>query len=226
MQVGRIILIGLLAPLCFSAYAQSSMVISQLPNQGGGGTSDTEFFIFNQPYWQRSADDFVLDVPALIQRCTFWSFYGGNLDQFPEPLPLTQEIRVSLHIPRPDGLPGAVLFEESFVDPARIATGEYVSVGVGPPEYRYELDLTNPWPLLGGTSYWLEIAQIGAPNSLFRWEYAFGNGTPFAFTNPLTDWQRFSGASNLAFQLSTVPEPSWLSPLAMSLLFLIRPTKR
>lgn len=228
VNVGRFILIGMGLLIGLEEYSRASVVVSQLPsNQGGGGAADTEFLFFNQPYWERSADEFVLDSPATIRQCIFWSFYGGNLDQVIEPLPSTQTIRLRLYDARPiDNLPGKVLFEESFNDPPRVATGLFMHVGAGPPEYRYEIDLSTPWSLASGTQYWLEIAQIGAIDSLFRWEYSFGNGAPFAFTNPLTDWRRYSGNANLAFQLSTTPEPVSSVLLMVGLVAFVRAAKR
>jgi hypothetical protein len=215
---------GVVCALFGPEVARADIVVSQLPNQLSGGVSDTEFLNFGQSVWQRSADDFVLSNPATIRRVIWWGFFGDDFDTVVEPPPPTQTVRVTLYEPRPgDGLPGNKLFEEFVVDPPRVPTGLHISIGAGPPEYRYEVDLAAPWPLASGTPYWLEITQIGLLQSRFRWERAFGNGTPHAFINAITgDWRRVSGNVNLALQLSTIPEPGSILGVCLVLLVIVR----
>ncbi|QDV91555.1 PEP-CTERM motif protein [Phycisphaerae bacterium RAS2] len=197
------------------------IVVSQLPTRINGAVSDTAFLDFGSPAWQLAADDFMLNQAATISRCTFWGFYGSNFDKWEEMPPASQTIRLQILEPRPvDGMPGNVLYEESFVDPPRIETGLFISLGAHPREFRYDVDLTVPWSLAPGTQYWLGITQIGVEESRFRWEVALGNGSPYAFTNPFTDWRR-SGSANLAFQLIAVPEPSSLALLGLGAMGLI-----
>lgn len=203
--------------------ARADIVASQLPTQAGGGAGDTEFLFQGNPVWEISADDFSLTTAATIRHLTWWSFYGLNTDSIAQPPPATQTIRLRVHAPRPgDGMPGDVLFEEFVVDLPRVATGQFIFVGGTPSEYRYDVDLSTPWALDAGQPYWLAIAQMGIPTSTYRWEYAFPNGTPFVFMNPITgDWRQFSGQSNLAFQLSTVPEPAGVLCLTLCAMHLL-----
>lgn len=218
------------AAMGFSAAARGSIVFSQLPvfHTGGGG-ADTDAWINGQPFWQRSAEDFILNSPATVGHIGWWSFYGTGLETEVEAPPQAQTIRIRLYDARPgDNLPGQVLFEESFGDPARVATGAIMLLGANPPEFRYDVDLPTPWQLSAGTHYWLEIAQIGLANSHYRWEYAWPPfGSRFAITSPnYPDWAPTADASGLAFELSTVPEVASLIPMAAGLLVMQRRTRR
>jgi hypothetical protein len=193
------------------ATASADVVVDQPPGQAGGPSSDTDYVTdFGQPFSQLIADNIRLDASESIGQVAWYGFYGGNFDEFPEPAPLSEMFRIRFYEARAgDGLPddSNILFEEFHANPLRMATGLSVAVGPQPPEYRFEVDLTNPVSLAANRDYWLEIVQFGDADSLFRWESGFGTIPGHAFLNPnIPDWQAASGS--FAFELSRVPEPS------------------
>jgi hypothetical protein len=186
------------------------VVWDQQPLNSGGPGADTDFYSDSgQQVWQQVADDILLADPATVRRIVWWGFYGGTFSGTTEPPDGPETMRLRFYDARPsDGLPGATLYEESFLDPSRTATGRIV-FATGGAEYIFELDLTTPFDLDGGEAYWLEVVQVGDVDSHYRWEVSPGTGTPFAFINPwVPDWQRTTLTANVAFQLSTVPEPA------------------
>lgn len=192
---------------------RGSIVVDHQPFPTGGPASDTGFRDdFGIQFWQQLADDFVLSQDAIIRHVTWWGFYGSSFTSPAEQPPATQTMRVRFYDARfQDGLPGTVLFEETFVDPAYAWTGRQVLTGAAPNEYKFDVDLTTPYSLTASTPYWLEIVQDGATNSLFRWEYSRSadiNGHAF-FNSASGDWRSSQSlTSDLAFQLSTIPEPN------------------
>jgi hypothetical protein len=204
--------LGCLLSLSVSSAAQGEIVVDQPPNQTNGQASDTEFIASGSgsATWQLIADDFMLAAPAVARHISFWGFFGGNFDEFPEPAPLSETLRVRIYGARTvDGLPDSrnVLIEEVFSNPLRTPTGLTVALGPLPPEYQYDLDFTVPLFLSANETYWIELAQLGDINSHFRWERGTGPISDFAFQNPnVTDWGNLPG--NFAFRISTVPEPA------------------
>lgn len=202
------------------------VVIDHQPHPFGGLGSDTLFREFpgGPAVWQRVADDIVLDSPALIRRIHFWGFYGSTFDSEPEPPPLTETMRIRFYDARPsDGLPQNVLFEDSFSDPMRTATGDTIPVGPNAPEYFFEVNLTVPFLLNADTPYWLEIVQIDDVDSHFRWEFSLAEQNGFAFVNSLIDDWRYTQSitSDTAFQLLTIPEPNSVGLIALGALLLL-----
>lgn len=192
---------------------RGGIVVDHQPHPTGGPGSDTNFVEVSSPLtWQLSADDFTLTSPATIRHITWWGFYGSTFGSSAEQPPATQTMRLRFYDARiQDGLPGTVLFEETFLDPFYAWTGRRVLTGPAPDEYKFEIDLSSPMQLVELTTYWIEIIQIGDPSSLYRWESSRSseiNG--FAFQNAATnDWIHTQNTtSDLAFQLSTIPEPS------------------
>lgn len=203
--------------------ASADIVVTHPPLNSGGPAADTEFInSSNDPSWQQLADDFQVSQDAVIRRISWWGFYGDSFLEEIEPPPATETMRARIYGARAgDGLPddANILFEESFLNPSREATGRIVFVGPGPPEFKFEVDLASPFAIEADTPYWLEIVQVGEIDSLFRWEFSPGNGTPFAFVNPfVSDWRKTTLTANLAFELSTVPEPTSLCLCAFGLI--------
>lgn len=186
------------------------IIVDHPPLNTGGPAADTLFLNdFGQVRYQQLADDFFLKTPASIRRLVWWGFYGTDNTPNPHP-PLGDEtMRVRFYDARPtDGLPGAILREESFLNPSRVATGRVIGLGDLPAEFRFQADLSIPLELSAGVSFWVEFVQVGDAQSLFRLEASLpqGNGG-FAFQNlNVPDWTRSPGP-DLAFQLSTIPEP-------------------
>ena len=125
------------------------IVVEHRTTQAGGPASDTLFLDpFGQPAWQRLADEVILTAPATIRRLTWCGFYNLNNALS------TETMRIRFYAGRPgDGLPDEnnILFERSYLNPSRLATGRRIGVGIGPDEYKYEINLAMPIQLGAST---------------------------------------------------------------------------
>jgi hypothetical protein len=197
--------------LAATSSVHAEIVVDHQPFPTGGPASDTDLLIDGQPFWQQNADDFMLAQPATIRHITWFGFYGSSFTSPAEQPPATQTFRMRLYDARPlVGLPGNIVHEENFVDPTLAATGRQILVGALPDEYKFDADLAAPLSLLPSTPYWLEIVQLGSRGSFYRWENSVAEIDGHAFLNPITvDWRHTQNVTtDLAFQLSTVPEPT------------------
>src|SRR6185436_11525897 len=110
----------------------------------------------------------------------------------------------------------------------RTWTGRFILDSGAPREFLYQVDL--PVELtLNASRHWLEIAQVGDINSLFRWEAS--NFPPLngqAVNNPIAgDWfAPQSVVSNTAFQLINLPEPNSVVLVAIAGIALLRRRSR
>lgn len=201
---------------------RGGIIVDQQPNLGGGSGSDTSFVEDDglPEVWQLIADNIDLTSDATARRLTWWGFYGGNFSGSRDPPVGHEYMRVRFYAARPgDGMPdsSSILFEETFLNATRIATGRVIPGGWQ--EFRYDINLSTPVSLQSNTRYWIEISQQGDIDSHFRWESGAGLQPGFAFLNSIVpDW-RFTNGS-YAFQLSSVPEPSSLCLLVASVLLL------
>ena len=196
------------------------VVVNQQPTRVGGGASDTLLVDRDgQVTWQQLADEIVLTQTATIGRIGWWGFYGTwNQTHVP---PATEMFRIRLYDARAgDGLPGVILFEQTFDAVSRTATGRNVLAEEPCPEYFYQINLSQGLTFAAGVRRWLEVVQVGDVGSTYRWELANGPPPGQAYLNPnVTDWALYY--PNCALQLSTVPEPGSLF-LFVSSLFLVR----
>ena len=195
----------------FGQPRDGDIVVEQLPAHSGGYGSDTAFRDYvGRPVWQQIADNLLLADSAAIGRVEWWGFYGAT-DQSHYPPTGDETMRVRFYSARPgDGLPGEVFYEESFLNPSRVATGAFVYSDVLAPEYHFAADLSTPVSLVPATIYWFEVVQVGDVDSHFRWEDGYGLIPECAgINNLLPDWELVSD-SGQAFRLLTVPEPSAL----------------
>jgi len=187
-------------------------VVDRQPFPTGGPAADTSFAIQSgNVLWEQVADDFILAQSAVIRHVSWWGFYGDDFESPAEQPPATQRMRVRFYDARiQDGLPGAALYEETFGDPQYAWTGRQVLTGAAPNEYKFDVDLTTPVSLTASTPYWLEIVQLGLQQSLYRWEISVAGRDGYAFRiGEIGDWVHTQNTpANLAFQLSTIPEPS------------------
>lgn len=198
---------------------RGGIVVSQLPDLGGGQASDTSFVNgAGDPYWQLLADNIQLSQSATIRHITWWGFYGGDFDKTPgahDPPVGDETMRIRLYSARVgDGLPdnSNILFQQSFLNPSRAATGRTLLLPGIPAEYRFEVNLGSPLNLDSSVLYWLEISQEGNLDSHFRWQRGLGTLIGRASNNPITpNWQAISGS--MAFELSMIPEPGTVSVL-------------
>ncbi len=196
----------------------------QAPGRTFGITSDTGFIDdANRQNSSLIADRFD-SLPLPVCRVVWWSFYGSSIAQEPEPPPANESIRVRIYA-NEAGLPGAVLSESAFVNPVRQATGFSIATGAGPLEYRYQVDLPNCYSTSAGSSYWLEVAQLGDVSSRFRWENS-NTGGEFASQFPIgSPWRITAGSGQMAYELRT-PEPTSGALMGFGLAYLLRRGKR
>jgi len=193
------------------------VIVEQLPTRLGGLGADTAFRDYiGRPVWQQIADNIVLTQTADVRHVEWYGFYGGS-QQTHSPPTGDETMRVRFYAARPgDGLPGDVLYEQSFLNPSRIATGTNVVCDVLAPEYLFQADLLSPVTLAAATPYWLEIVQVGDLESHFRWEAGYGLQIGHATSQAsMPEWQ-YVPTTSMAFQLSTIPEPSVPTLLALA----------
>jgi hypothetical protein len=216
--------------LCLASAAPAEIVIDRPPFNTGGPAADTDFRDnFGTPFWQQTADDFLVSQDAVIRHVTWWGFYGSSFTSPAEQPPATQTMRIRVYDARvQDGLPGSVLFEKTIVDPPFAWTGRQVLTGPAPNEYKFDVDLTTPMHLVSSMPYWLEIVQLESPQSLYRWEISVSGRDGFAFLNDATgDWVHTQNTpANLAFQLSTIPEPTTAALFGIASMILIQNRRR
>lgn len=196
------------------------------PSPGYGSGADTSFQDpFGNPVWQISADDFVLSAQAGIRRVAWWGVYGDPTfgQGGPNPPSGEETMRIRFYAARPsDGLPddSNILHEESLLNVPRTWTGRWAGLRR---EWLFEADLSTPLSLSAGTAYWFEVAQVGILSSLFIWEWSVAeqNGIAVMSTN-VPAWHHAANGSDLAFQLSNVPEPATATLIALGSLQIIR----
>lgn len=210
MQTKNVIILGVLIVAFISGSASASIIVDQLPAQLGGYGSDTEIRDINgEIVWYREADNVRVSQSALVRNLKFFGFYGSEWQNHLPPSG-DETIRIRFYGARTgDGLPdsNSVLFDHSYLNPTRVETGKTIAVSGAPDEYLFDVDLGVGMLLLADTTYWLEVVQVGDPESTFRWETGFGAVSGHAVINySIPDWVASSGS--FAFQLSTVPEPS------------------
>jgi hypothetical protein len=228
LVVGLVTLIGTSAPASPSDWndlarslggpRDGTPIFEHLPTQGGGLASDTDSINMNgDPSWQQLADDVTLSGSATLVRACFWGFYDQDNP------PASETMRLRFYAPRAsDGLPGDVLYEESFASPSRTATGLRVFTGVDPHEYLYDVTLATPFAMSANTLYWLEWVQMGDQTTAFRWEDGHAlSGDHVAYRNAVVpNWRQSVTQMNTAFQLWAAPEPASLALLALGLVCL------
>jgi len=203
---------ALLAALAFCAPAAGQLVlVDHPPHNSGGPAADTLFInsMTGQQMSQQVADDFTLPSDAWAGSLSWHGFYGG-FQQDHQPPAGDETMRVRFYEARSgDGLPGDVIYEESFLNPSRTWTGRNVLVALNVPEFLFEVTLSSPIPLRGGQRYWLEVVQAGILSSTFRWEYSLAGEAGFsAVYTGLSDWLFINSTGGLAFRLYEVPEPA------------------
>ncbi len=125
-----------------------------------------------------------------------------------------------------DGLPDEsnLIYEETFTDPVRLATGRFIWVDDEPLEYLFSAVFTTPVSLSANVPYWLEIVQIGDLASTFRWEFSpTGDGSGHVYINrAVSDWRRTTYTGEVAYRLVSIPEPSAFGVLLCVVLCLRR----
>lgn len=201
---------------CFVAVplVHAGLIVDHQPIPNGP-SSDTDFVTDSgTPYWQLLADDFTLPAPATIGHVRWWGLYGnvfgGGSNSIVPPVG-DEAMRIRFYGARPsDGLPGTMLYEQAFLNPSRVDTGQIADFGTGARRYEFDVDLPMAFEAQAGMRYWMEIAQVGISSSVFRWSFSSALSDFEAFRNQgQLDWAYRNGV-NLAFQLSDIPEPSFV----------------
>jgi hypothetical protein len=187
------------------------ILVDQQPTRSGGFAADSDFptEFGDQHYSATVADNIYLVDSAQVVSVIWWGFY------YLLNAPQTETMRIRFYAARAgDDLPdeygiNGILYDQTIVNPIRELTGETVHTGFARPEYRYTVNLLSPLPLAAETKYWIELTQIGDPDSDFYWE--FGRRVPHdgiaGKSTAFPDWHTVGPPADLAFQL-IAPEPS------------------
>jgi hypothetical protein len=202
-KVHRLYLTGIASLLLLIATfnVQAGVIYEQLP----GTNSNTEIISstldnFGQIPGFITADDFVLATDAIITDVHWWgeSNSGGN------------DFRFTFYADG-GGVPGTVLHTSLG---SLFASTVNVGSGFDPVSF-YSSILGSPFSASAGTSYWLSVFNQ-AGDASWRWltADASGNGAALGVI-PGPPWSHTP--LNMAFQLTTVPEPASLALLCAGL---------
>ncbi len=205
------------------------LLFRQPPDQYFGLESDTE--------WRRNqtgqitsaltADNFALGIDATICGIVYYGFYGADANEPPPWIidpPATETMRIQFYSDA-GGLPGSVLWERTFDDATRAATGRNILVGPVRPEYKYTKGFADCFQAQAGTPYWISISQIGDAGSRWRWESSYSDNT-HAQRFPIDNPWHLSGGYGMAFELHATPEPVSGVLLIVSAIVCRRATRR
>lgn len=199
-----------------------TLVHRQAPGRVFGIASDTEYRDDSgHASGALIADQFALSAPIdpLICRIRAYAFFGGTGVLDPGP-PATETIRVRFYSDS-FGLPDTLIQESIFQNPSRQWTGQLINIGAARREYLYDLGLPSCFSPTLGVNYWLEVAQLGDVQSLFRWENSSTFGG-FAERFPIdTPWRLSPNPRQMAYELWT-PEPCSSVLLALGCACLLR----
>lgn len=212
-STGAVSTYGILTALigcAFSSLVNAGVIVDRPPIEWWGGPgADTAFYggPDSVPEWELSADYFELASPDSISLITWYGFYGSTFGGGSWDPPHGDEVmRIRFYDARlSDGLPGSVLFEESFLNPKREVTGMHTDDGQL--LYRFQTRLDVEFSALPDRRYWLEIVQVDDIDSCYRWSFGESNTTLAYFNLFYTDWRYHEFQGGLAFTLESVPEP-------------------
>ena len=199
------------------AHAQfDDVLLHQGPDRLFGLTTDTAWRQSNGEITSSLvADDFRLAVDSSACGLNWFGFYGADATgPFVIDPPVTETVRVQIQADQA-GLPGDVLWEQTYVDPHRVRTGHQIAVFPIRDEFEWSVALPGCFAATANTTYWISIAQIGDPESRMRWESArFSDGT-HANQFPIGAPWTLVGNYGMAFELRRTPEPSTAFALAV-----------
>ncbi len=197
----------LCAPVARAATQADILLHRQAPGRTFGNESDTLLTDdFGGQAAQLVADSFTLTDSSPICRTRFWGFYGSEFAQVPEAAPASETMRVRIYADS-NGLPGAVVYERTILNPSRTATGFSIAIGPGPLEYLYDVEFPSCFMQAAETPYWFEASQLGDLSSRFRIESSSLRGG-FAVQFPIDTAWRLTPTTRgqLAYEWWT-PEP-------------------
>lgn len=208
----RVIAIALAAvPLCQSAAAELGPVVFSQPRDFyGGPASDTSFLSYlGQPAWQVSADDFRFDSEQLVCGIRWWGFYGlSGVSQTPDQLsPPTSEAMQVVFYSDVDGVPGPIVYETTYYNVVPVPTGIRFEVPQRD-EFKWELALGACFDAMPNSTYWLSVAQLGDPDSLFRWDSTYQFPGHVFRNQAVGETWTLAALTGMAFELTAIPEPA------------------
>jgi hypothetical protein len=190
--------------LLVASVAQAATIVyEQLPGPGSGGAYNSSTLDgAGVPPGFTTADDFLVPSGATITDVHWWGESVSGGDDF-----------VFTFYADGGGLPGAVLHTTGGTL-AKVVDNPGSSLD---PVFFYSSDLTTSFLAAAGTTYWISIFNQ-AGDAAWNWLVAddAGNGGR-QDTNPGPPWDR--PTSNLAFQLTAVPEPAALTLLGAGLAY-------
>jgi hypothetical protein len=188
----------LLAVLPLSAIGREShaiVLVDQLPDPRilAGSSSPLDFY--GQTPGRITADDFLIDSPALASHVTWWG-------QHARPSSGIDDYLVAFYADAA-GLPGAKLAEFDVV----FASSAHASI---PNLMEYQADLSGGFAIAAGTRYWMSMYNAN-PAAAWRWNNSVYGSDVSTQSNapPGNEWFAIPGnGSDLAFKLIAIPEPS------------------
>jgi len=184
--------------------AQATVIFEQLPDYVLDPSATTRFTsstvdaLGNTP-GVRTADDFLVDVDAVITDIHWWGISGAGTDDFTFTFYADAGAEPGIAL---QTTTGSLDVETDPLD-ANFGTNIYWSV------------LDTPFEATAGVTYWLSIFN-SAPDAIWLWTASPLSGTPGVQTlePPGDDWSAIG--ENLAFQL-TIPEPTTPSLIIIGL---------
>jgi hypothetical protein len=205
------------------------LLFRQPPDQYNGVPSDTAWT--RNPTGQLAstlgADNFTTINDVSICGIIYYGFYGANAPEPPPYIvdpPATETMRIQFYSDA-GGLPASVLWERTFDDARRVATGRDVAVSPNRPEYQYIKGFADCFQVQAGVQYWISISQIGDAGSRWRWESAHSDNSRAEQSPTGGPWRIFT-SYGFAFDLYRTPEPSSAVLLILAGLARRRPPAR
>lgn len=155
-----------------------------------------------------AADDFTLASPATIGLVRWW----GNGDGFGSPdLQNFTHFTVKLHERLGNGLPGAVLYQQSYATAATNPVDSGLISFNGTKVWQQTATLATPQSLPAG-QYMLSVGVSGYVDNqgaIWFWNTSTQGDGFLAFDNyDGAGWRQFSPPTDLSFELLAVPEPA------------------
>lgn len=191
-----------------SALADADTLFYQAPDRLWGLPSDTEWTdSIGLTVSSLGADDFRLTSTETACALRTWIFFGANdVGPFVLDPPASQTVRLRFYADA-SGLPGGVIHEQTIDNPPLAWTGRTIALVPSRREYRMDIPISGCFTAQADTTYWVEIAQLGDPVSMFRWESARGSNQSHVEQYPIGNAWRTFNDYGFAFELLRTPEP-------------------
>lgn len=221
LSVALAIAVPLAGSRSLAAEQTDVLLHRQSPNRFSGYYADTAYLDdAGSLSAQLVADRFVISQNSNACRLAWWGFFGGIAPLVDPPPPVSEKMQVTIY-EELGGLPGTVLYQQEFLNLARVWTGSFVGLGPLRREYRYDVTLSECVPIEAAKPYWIQIAQTNKdPDSLFRWESS--NGGEFAVRFPIdSPYRLITNLGQLSYELTT-PEPCSGALLALAFARLLK----